>query len=107
MMGAITGDIVGSKFEFSPSSPRSSLKVYGNSFSQWLVSKNPEPYNSWGNGSDMRVSACGELAEPLGEALFFADKSAIKTYKTAYYMPITHISIDFCLFTIMIFMKGR
>jgi len=32
---------------------------YGGSFMGWLHSKNPQPYNSWGNGSAMRVSPVG------------------------------------------------
>ncbi len=32
---------------------------YGGHFRQWLWDDNPQPYNSWGNGSAMRVSACG------------------------------------------------
>ncbi len=32
---------------------------YGGSFMQWLNSDNPKPYNSWGNGSAMRVSPVG------------------------------------------------
>jgi ADP-ribosylglycohydrolase len=32
---------------------------YGGSFSKWLNSNNPEPYNSWGNGAAMRVSPVG------------------------------------------------
>ena len=31
---------------------------YGGRFSQWLVSDDNQPYNSWGNGSAMRVSPC-------------------------------------------------
>ena len=31
---------------------------YGGRFSQWLVSYDNQPYNSWGNGSAMRVSPC-------------------------------------------------
>lgn len=42
---------------------------YGGSFSQWLRDKNPQPYNSWGNGSAMRVSACGFAAESLEDAI--------------------------------------
>ena len=29
---------------------------YGSSFYGWLVGEDPRPYNSWGNGSAMRVS---------------------------------------------------
>lgn len=32
---------------------------YGGAFRRWLRDENPQPYNSWGNGSAMRVSACG------------------------------------------------
>ena len=32
---------------------------YGGSFMGWLLSDTPRPYNSWGNGSAMRVSPIG------------------------------------------------
>lgn len=32
---------------------------YGGRFGSWLNSEDREPYNSWGNGSAMRVSPCG------------------------------------------------
>jgi len=32
---------------------------YGGSFFRWLLADNPRPYNSWGNGSAMRVSPIG------------------------------------------------
>lgn len=32
---------------------------YGGSFIHWLFSESPKPYNSWGNGSAMRVSPVG------------------------------------------------
>ena len=32
---------------------------YGGSFIRWLRSNDPKPYNSWGNGSAMRVSPVG------------------------------------------------
>ena len=32
---------------------------YGGTFIRWLHSENPVPYNSWGNGSAMRVSPVG------------------------------------------------
>ena len=32
---------------------------YGGSFFRWLHSDDPRPYNSWGNGSAMRVSPVG------------------------------------------------
>jgi len=36
---------------------------YGSNFGQWLDSDNPEPYNSWGNGSAMRVSPVGVISD--------------------------------------------
>ena len=41
---------------------------YGGSFYHWMYSDNPEPYNSFGNGSAMRVSACGFVAKSIEEA---------------------------------------
>jgi len=32
---------------------------YGGRFSVWLMQDDPQPYNSWGNGSAMRVSSIG------------------------------------------------
>jgi ADP-ribosylglycohydrolase len=71
---------------------------YGGAFSRWLF--NPDflggyrdgqydfnevysgrhPYNSWGNGSAMRCSACGWVAETLSEALELAKRSAEITH---------------------------
>lgn len=34
---------------------------YGGRFVYWIAERNPEPYNSYGNGSAMRVSAAGWL----------------------------------------------
>ena len=124
MIGAIIGDIVGSRFEFdnintknfefwgegceftddtvmtiavaeallytrNPDELGNVLKDimkdyghgypdvgYGGMFRQWLVSEDPQPYNSFGNGSAMRVSSCGYVAESLEEALVLAKASA-------------------------------
>lgn len=40
---------------------------YGARFDGWIYSANPKPYNSWGNGSAMRVSACGWIGKNLDE----------------------------------------
>lgn len=40
---------------------------YGNSFIGWLNSRNPQPYNSCGNGSAMRVSAVSYFAKDVEE----------------------------------------
>lgn len=53
---------------------------YGRSFKQWLTSENPMPYNSWGNGSAMRVSPVGVAAGSIEEALELAKKSAEVTH---------------------------
>lgn len=34
---------------------------YGSAFRYWLEEDNPQPYNSWGNGSAMRTSSIGWL----------------------------------------------
>lgn len=41
---------------------------YGGSFWRWMYSNDPKPYNSFGNGAAMRVSACGYVAKSLEEA---------------------------------------
>lgn len=38
---------------------------YGGRFSSWLISPDPQPYNSWGNGSAMRVSSVGWLYDSI------------------------------------------
>ena len=40
---------------------------YGGHFKEWVYSDNPKPYNSYGNGAAMRVSACGYVAKTLEE----------------------------------------
>lgn len=118
MLGAIIGDIVGSRFEwnniktkefdfltykcFSTDDSIMSLAIaqaildcngnygdlgnaavrrmqeigrpypncgFGGMFYQWIYSGNPQPYNSFGNGAAMRVSACGFAARSLDEAI--------------------------------------
>lgn len=53
---------------------------YGGRFAYWLRSENPEPYNSFGNGSAMRVSPCAIYAAELEEALELAELSASVTH---------------------------
>ena len=53
---------------------------YGGMFKQWLENKWTEPYNSFGNGSAMRVSPCGYYAKSLEEALQLAQISAEVTH---------------------------
>ena len=40
---------------------------YGGRFFGWMYSDNPQPYNSFGNGSAMRVSGCAWAAQTLDE----------------------------------------
>ena len=53
---------------------------YGGRFRHWLVSSDPQPYGSFGNGSAMRVSPCGDVAATLDEALALAKQSAEVTH---------------------------
>lgn len=53
---------------------------YGSHFVGWLESKAPQPYNSCGNGSAMRVSPCALMAGTLEEALDLAKLSAEVTH---------------------------
>lgn len=53
---------------------------YGGRFSQWLQSPDPQPYNSFGNGSAMRVSPCAIYAVKLEEAMSLAEISASVTH---------------------------
>ena len=54
---------------------------YGGMFFRWLFSRELLPaYNSFGNGSAMRVSPCGFYAQTLDEALLLAKQSAEVTH---------------------------
>lgn len=121
LIGAIAGDIIGSKYEFmsmkslnfplfseysqftddtvmtvanadwllTKDSLFSIMRRYGNSymaagyggmFRGWLMSDNPQPYNSFGNGSAMRVSPVGWAFDSLEETLEKAKESAEVTH---------------------------
>ena len=121
MIGAITGDVVGSVYERRPIKtvdfplfhPRatftddtvltvaiaeailtdgayaSALKRYGReypvagygaAFLHWLFSERSEPYNSWGNGSAMRVSPVGFAFDSVEEVLAEAAQTAAVTH---------------------------
>ena len=53
---------------------------YGLRFCDWLESENPEPYNSWGNGSAMRVSSVAWLYNDLETVRRMARLSAEVTH---------------------------
>ncbi len=123
MIGAIIGDIVGSRFEFNNTddfnftlftkecsftddsictlavgyalvngiSYEESLRhwcgmypnpmgAYGGSFARWLASDNPQPYNSFGNGSAMRVSPVAWWFDNLDDVQREAEKAALPTH---------------------------
>ena len=50
---------------------------YGGTFFGWLFQENPQPYNSWGNGSAMRVSPVGFAFDREEDVLEHARRSAI------------------------------
>lgn len=53
---------------------------YGLRFQNWLESKNPRPYNSFGNGSAMRVSSVAWLYDDLDTVRHMARLSAEVTH---------------------------
>ena len=46
---------------------------YGGNFYYWIMEHQTEPYNSFGNGAAMRVTACGEVARNIEEAEALAE----------------------------------
>jgi ADP-ribosylglycohydrolase len=53
---------------------------YGDKFIKWLFGEDTEPYNSWGNGSAMRVSPIGFAFDSVDEVIAEAEKSAAVTH---------------------------
>ena len=53
---------------------------YGGRFYEWMYGENPKPYNSFGNGSAMRVSFVGEHFDALEDVISMAEKSAEVTH---------------------------
>ena len=53
---------------------------YGGYFRRWLTAHYPEPYNSFGNGSAMRVSAAGWLYDSLEKTRVVAKATANVTH---------------------------
>ena len=53
---------------------------YGYNFQSWLCSDNPKPYNSYGNGSAMRVSSVAWFFDNLEDVEKFAEISALPTH---------------------------
>ena len=123
MLGAIIGDIVGSRWEFNPTNDYNfewlsaennftddtictvavadallngkdfgeaihewcnrypnPMGGYGGRFRRWVHSESPEPYNSFGNGSAMRVSPVGHWYKTEAEVLEAAAATALPTH---------------------------
>lgn len=53
---------------------------YGHMFRRWIQAAFPRPYNSFGNGSAMRVSPVGWFATSMEECLRLAQESAEVTH---------------------------
>ena len=53
---------------------------YGGAFFRWATFRQREPYNSWGNGSAMRVSAVAYVHDTLEDVLAEAKRSAEVTH---------------------------
>ena len=54
---------------------------YGGQFRHWIRADEPQPaYGSYGNGSAMRVSACGIVARSVQEAMDLSHKVTIVTH---------------------------
>ena len=62
--GALSALTVSTMREFGRMYP---LAGYGGTFDLWLHDEKMGPYNSWGNGAAMRVSACGWAGQTLDE----------------------------------------
>jgi ADP-ribosylglycohydrolase len=60
MNGGEAGDFINAYKKWGRLYPNAG---YGGRFGSWLHSDDREPYNSWGNGSAMRVSPCAEYAK--------------------------------------------
>lgn len=54
--------------------------AYGGSFARWIHEKDPQPYNSYGNGSAMRVSPVGWLFNGYQAVLTQAQLSALPSH---------------------------
>jgi len=53
---------------------------YGGNFRKWLKTTNPQPYNSYGNGSAMRVSPVGFAYNDIETVLQKAEQTAIVSH---------------------------
>lgn len=63
--------------EFARTWPRAG---FGGRFREWMHSNRPRPYQSWGNGSAMRVSPIGYAYDDARTVLIEAERSAAITH---------------------------
>lgn len=73
----ITGRLIASMRRFGAEYPDAG---YGTGFYFWLHSNDPKPYNSFGNGSAMRVSPAAWLFDDLESVLHAARLTALVTH---------------------------
>jgi ADP-ribosylglycohydrolase len=71
------GDLVDLFKDYARSYPGAG---YGGTFRRWAASESREPYQSWGNGSAMRVSPVGYAYDSLDEVLLRAKWTAEVTH---------------------------
>ena len=71
------GDVAESIKRFARNHPHAG---YGGTFRRWMWSRENKPYNSWGNGSAMRVSPVGFAFDTESEVLSYAKRSADVTH---------------------------
>ncbi|UTP72769.1 ADP-ribosylglycohydrolase family protein [Alteromonas sp. LMIT006] len=53
---------------------------WGQRFIQWMASKDPQPYESWGNGSAMRIAPVGWVVKTPEEVIALSDKYTLITH---------------------------
>jgi ADP-ribosylglycohydrolase len=56
------------------------LAGYGGRFKEWLTGEGSQPYNSWGNGSAMRIGPVGFAFDNTEDVLREAERSAAVTH---------------------------
>ena len=71
------GDLVDTLHEYFHHYPRAG---YGGTFIRWCRDRNRDPYNSWGNGSAMRVSPVAYAYDDMASVLTKAEESAAVTH---------------------------
>lgn len=74
---ATTPDYRTAVLDFARAWPRAG---YGGRFREWMHSDDPRPYQSWGNGSAMRVSPIGFAFDDATTVLREAERSAAITH---------------------------